>query len=324
MIGRCPPFRRRILGSLLIVAIAPGALAATQAERHEAAIAEAKELLDTYYGEREQLRRAGHMLEKVLAAAPDNVPALVQMARHVIKSGQVGGGRLRGGTAERYRELLDRALALDPKHQKAWILKAEACHRSDDLAGEKRALDSARALGTRDPWLWMGYGRYHDARDDAPKALESYEKARQLGPGRSPEERSAYVRSLYELTGFSDVSDRQILELADVAQRERHPRDAWILESFAMRFIGRTMFIEAETFARAAVDTMDFGVGRATLAAALYGRAAEMRERYAHPTEIDPVIAEAAGLGADRAIVLDRFSGKRVALLLPTLREIVR
>lgn len=324
MNGRNGAPRRHVLASLLALACAPGAFAATPAERQDAAVAEARELLDNYFGDAEGLRRAGHLLERVLAAAPDHVPALVQMARHVGKSSLVASGRPRGGTAARYRELIDKALALDARQQKSWILKAESCHLAGDLAGEKRALDSARTLGTRDPWLWMGYGRYYGARDDAPKALESYEKARQLGPGRSPEERSAYVRSLYELTGFTHMSADQILELADRAQRERHPRDAWILDSFAMRFIGHTMFIEAETFARAAVDTMDFGAGRATLAAALYGRAAEMRERDAHPAEIERVIAEAAAVGAARDGVLDRFGGKRVEPLLPTLREIVR
>ena len=326
--GRAAARRRRWVASawLVLVAtlIAGGALAADAGAA--SGLGEAKELLDTYYGGRENLRRAGELLEQAHAHDPASAAVYVQAARLAVMGGHIVGRAFRENTVEAYHALLDKALSLDPANPKAFILKAEAHNLQKNHAAEKAALDRAQALGTTDAWLWMGYGRYHRAVRDSAAAFAAFSKAEEMGPGRTSEQRKAYVASLSALADFSEPTGEPIRlkELAALAWRERHPADAWVLAGFADRFLQEGLFDDALVHGREAMRTMDHGYARRALAAALYGKAAQLIALQ-DGAAAEPLLAEARSLDVSPSVVLRSFDARHplVRPLMPTLLEIL-
>ena len=287
---------------------------------------EAKETLDAHFGSQAQLTRAAALLTRALSEDESDAAVYVQAARLTIKGGHVVATKFQPGTIDAYGELLDRALSLDPKNSKAHILKAEYFHHKGDSAAELSELDKAKQTGTKDSWLLIGYGRhYRRMRDDA-RAISYYSEARDRGPAPNLEQRNAYIQALNALASFAAASndEKALKELMRLTRKERDPRDAWPLGNLADSLIRAGMFDDAIALSREALGTMNYGAGRLTLAAALYGKAAELTLA-GSKAAATPLLQEARGYGFSRASVLGRFAGsaKLAQQLLPTLEALI-
>jgi tetratricopeptide (TPR) repeat protein len=281
-------------------------------------IAEAKLLLDTYYGKQENLESAATLLGDVLGKDKKNANAYVQAARLTIQAGD---------SVESYHALLDIALAIDPTNRKAFILKAGAYDIQKNYSQEEAALDKAKELGSTDSWLYMGYARYYGRVGDETSSRYFYSQVKARGPGDSPEQRRAYVSALTSLVRFLPQEPSEPIELARLAWRERYPTDAWTLGTFANEFIFRGVFDDAVVFGREAVRTMDYHVGRRTLAVALYGRAAQLI-LLDQTAQANKLIDEAQRLSVSPSDVMSRFEafngGEIMDKLMPILTKIVQ
>ncbi|MBQ0932148.1 hypothetical protein KAK07_09925 [Ideonella sp. 4Y16] len=312
-----------LLSTLLL--IATPAPAADQGAAD--ALAQAKSEIDTYYGDVQHLNRAAPLLLKALSAEPGNAAIYVQAARLTIKGGHVVASQFKPGTVEAYNELIDKALALDPALQKAHILKAEVHDIRRQYEQERLSLERARALGESDPWLWVGYARYYLKMGQSNQAFSTYLRVMRMGPGQGPEERNAYVGALNELAGFT-LRPEDGVTLQDLGRRvreARHPQDAWALGNFAEQVLWRGMFDEAIDFSREALKTRDYGAARLTLAAALYGKAAD-QILLKQESGVQALLDEAAALGVSRQRILQHLAedtpeARRRA---PVLERIVR
>ncbi len=313
-----PPARRR---ALLLCCAAPlagpaWALPASTAARH---VADAAQLLDTHFGDDTKLAAADRLLQRAIALEPSNAQACLQLAR-------LGLAR-HGRATHHYRHWLDRALMLDPREPRAHLLAAELHALQGDQAARRAALDQARDVGsTRDPWLTIGYARYHGDQGDWTLARQLYLRVEAGGPGANTSDRQAYITALTRLAHFTAISrdPERLRALAAQAARERHPDDAWVLGSFAARFVAVGLFEDAAAQARAALRVMDHMAARLTLAAALYGQAAALIQAE-HAGQAAPLIEEARALGLDGRRVLERLAqgNEPVQALMPVLKEII-
>jgi tetratricopeptide (TPR) repeat protein len=168
----------------------------------------------------------------------------------------------------------------------------------------------------------IGYGRHFASVGDAERAVSYYAKARARGPGASLEQRNAFIAALLGLAGF--VEPETLKSLAELTRTERDPRDAWALGNFGDVAILAGLFDDAISLSRDALSTMSYGAARLTLAAALYGKAAELIAN-GQRTEATRLVEEARSFGFSKASILDRYAGAdpTVERLLPTLQGIV-
>lgn len=312
-----------LISTLLLIALPTTAADLSAAE----ALAQAKFEIDTHYGDASHLNRAAPLLLKALSAEPGNAAIYVQAARLTIKGGHVVASQFRPGTVEAYNELIDKALALDPSHQKAHILKAEVHDIRGQYEQERLSLERARALGESDPWLWMGYARYYLKVGQSNQAFATYLRVMRMGPGEGPEPRNAYVGALNELAGFTlrPQDGVTLQDLGRMVREARHPQDAWALGNFAEQVLWRGMFDEAIDFSREALKTQDYGVARLTLAAALYGKAAE-QILLKQESGVQALLDEAAALGVSRQRILQHLADDtpEARRRAPILERIVR
>jgi tetratricopeptide (TPR) repeat protein len=278
------------------------------------AIDRARELVDTYYGDRRNLDDAAELLANAYRANPNDAALYVEAARITVKGGFIQFDSYETGTFERYGALIDRAIKLDPSNYKAHLLKAGFSERIGDSASQLQQLELAKSLGTTDPWLLIGYGRYYLKVGNAPDGYDAYATVVRGGPGKRASERNAYVAALRGLTEFSvDGEDKfdTLRKLAAMALDGRHPKDAWTPLSFSEDFIDCQLFDDAIFYARAALNTMSFRAGKMSLAAALYGKAAQLQLEQAQKKEIQKFVLEAKQLGIPDAAVLEYLFERR-------------
>lgn len=314
---RCPSARRRAL--LLCAAPVAGPAWALPASDAVRLVADATQLLDTHFGDDDKLAAADRLLQRAIAQEPSNAGACLQLAR----LGMARHGRDSG----HYRHWLERALLLDPGDAKAHLLAAELHALQGEQGARRAALDQARALGSStDAWLSIGYARYHGDHGDWTLARQLYLRVEAAGPGVNPSTRQAYITALTRLAHFTAISrdPERLRALAAQAARERHPDDAWVLGSFAARFVAVGLFEDAVAQARAALRVMNHTAARLTLAAGLYGQAAALI-RADRAGAAAPLIDEARALGLDGRRVLERLShgSEPVQALMPVLKEII-
>jgi tetratricopeptide (TPR) repeat protein len=320
----------RIIAKFVLViffcgAWAAGAQPARAPKPETPVISQARELIDTYYGNT-NLVEASKLLEVAYKADPGDAHVFLQAARVVAMGGFLSYENYRPNTFERYGELLDKAIALDDSNVKAHILKAQVFERSRQYARQLAELDKAKALGTRDPWLLIGYADYYKNTNSLTHAHVMYSTVESEGPGTTASERKAYVAALSNLknllTAGENAADK-LRKYAALATKARYPTDAWTPQVFAEDFISFQLFDEAIPYAREALKTMEFGAGKFTLAASLYGRAAQLELGGRPPSETKPFIDEAKKLRLSREALLEYFERRNTAGELRTLMPIL-
>lgn len=303
-----------VLLTCLVAALAMGGHSHAAPQPETETVAKARGFIETYYGESRLLTQATALLQQALAANPKDSNVYVQAARVTSFGGHINYDNFEPGTLELAEALTDKALALDPENAKAHILKAIAFNRQKNWAEERKSLDRAKALGTKDPWLMIGYGRHYDSLNDPSLSYHFYNSVVERGPGATPSERKAYVTALDEVSEFKEpgVSRQERLrKYAALSVGARYPTDAWTPHSYAARFIDFAMFDDAIVYARVALKTMNFGAGRQTLAAALYGKAAQLRMAGRPAAELAPLISEARAFGFSKGAILEYLLVRR-------------
>jgi tetratricopeptide (TPR) repeat protein len=289
-------------------------------------VLKAKELLDTYYGARSNLVEAVGLIDESIAENPKDADAYVQSARATIMGGRTIPGEFRAGTIERELLLLDQALKLDPRNAKAYTLRAEALLFKGMLPQALDSLSRARAIAPTDTWVRYGLGKYYESVADYTAANAHYEDTEAVGPGNTAERRKAYLAAVVRLGWIAAATNNaaKLQSWAGIATRERHPKDAWSLMEFADHFSNIGLFDEAIAHARLALKTMDFGAGKLTLAAALYGRAAQLVEAK-KSLEANKYLAEARALNYSAPAILGVFTytNPDVKKLMPTLTSLL-
>jgi tetratricopeptide (TPR) repeat protein len=317
---------------LIMCAVGFGTAAQVAPQAETELVAKARELVDIYYGDDRLLTDAADLLAQAYKANPKDANLYVQAARITVMGGFIQFDTYQAGTFDRYAALLDKALKLDPRNAKARILRAQVFARREQRVEQLKELEHATALGTKDPWLQIGYGNYFGAVGDAAGSYQAYAKVMERGPGSTPSERKAYVNALGELSRFGIPGVRKedwLRKHAEWAVAARYPTDAWTPLGYAEDFIDYKAFDDAIFYARIALKTMNFAAGRKTLAGALYAKAAELRLAQRPASEVMPLVSEAGSLGIAKSSILEYLMERRgiddnLRALEPVLREIIR
>lgn len=286
---------------------------------------QATELIDTYYGNKENLEIAGFLIEQVLQQEPKSANAYLQAARLIGRDTWFLGEEISEPLFTKYGILVDEAIARDPTLPEAFILKAQYFSFKKNYSEQLRCLEKAKLLGTDSRWLWIGYSSYYLNMGMVVQMMEAYAKVEAMGPGNKAGELRAYILAL-ENIGVSFRSEQdapiRLKKYAELARKERHPADAWSPDFFAQHFTHLGMFDEAIALARESQSTMDFRTGRLTLATALFAKAAQLQQVEHKPTKyLTPYLVEANSFGFSVVEVASRFQAATplVKTLMPTI-----
>jgi Tfp pilus assembly protein PilF len=264
-------------------------------------VSQAREWLDAYpAGGSEGLAQARENLEKVLKASPNNAQARIQMARFHIKAGYINSRNFTPGSLDRANWELKRALAADPKSADAYVLQGHLFFLLYRPVDALKSLEKAKAIGTDNPFLYLNWV---DALMDLKRWNEAEEQLRNLLARYGEGVRGsvhAKLAGIYRSQGKLDEADKQYREFLAL-----EPRDAWGHGNYAYFLLfTRGMPDAAITEAEKALEIMNYGIGRLTLAAALYAKWAQ--EKHRAPKRAAEYLARAKAEASDYSWIMSQ------------------
>ncbi len=309
---------------LIIIALTLSHIASAAAPTDDA-LGRAEELVDGYYGDSAQLRVAADLVSKTLSGEP-SARAYTLAARIVMKSGHIELVEFRPGTKDLYRQLIGRALALDPRYVPALSLMSESDLLGGDIRGACEAAQRGVQVDPNDPWIHLDLSRCYARLGDRGLEFEQRNIAARAGPGSTQRQRRAYVAAMEdEVRAIATPANvGSMRESAAQAEAAMDPRDAWTLGSLAEDFELVADYDDAAIYARKALHVMDYPAGHSILAAAMYGKAAQLKLAHQKYAE---TLKQAQAAGGPPDLIIGEFDWARapqeVARLAPTVRELM-
>lgn len=277
----------------------------------------ARELLNSWNGRPQVLEQAREKITHVLDGTPQDYFALKELARYQIMAGYINSryetyqrhiytvGNYTPGSIERAEETVRNAIRINPRFAEGYVLLGYIQFEQTRLDEAAKTLAYAEELGTDDPWLQLNWASVNNARGEYSAANKRVERVLESGTSNSKAIAAAY-ESLIE--GYERTKERDKVVALYEKQIKQRPNDAWLRGNFAAYLtdtLGRND--EAITQARAALQIMDYGVGKRTLAMALYrkwadmvvqGKARDGEKYFQEAFEIFPQLTEVMAYGA--------------------------
>jgi tetratricopeptide (TPR) repeat protein len=253
---------------------------ATATEVPDPRLDQASQLIEADYGGSSGLRTAERLVHESLSQA-QTARGLTLAAQIVGKQGYLVNDQFLPGTERASAQLIDRALALDPRYVPALSLKSESLRIAGDLEGACAVARQALGIDPTYVWARLGLVECLMAKREGPTAAEELAKVVAAGPGGGDgtlRNRKAYVAALtMSASGYARPSNvGYVREIAALVDAQRPPQDAWSLGTVSQALARCADYDDAITYARKALRVMDYGVGHHALAVALYGKAAQL------------------------------------------------
>lgn len=248
------------------------------ADEQERLVAQARAWIDEWAGAGNELARASENLERVLKGNPRNAAARIQMARYYLITGHINYRNFRPGSLEKAAAELDFARHVDPKSAQVYVLLGHLYYLGGASRQAVDTLAKAESIGTDDPWLYLNWA---DALMDlnqwsaAETQLRKAQAAFALKPP-APRVIKAYHGKLGEVAVYLGKLDEA--DSAYRAQLELDPKSAWTHGNYAnFLLFNRGLPDAAIDEAQQALQIMNYGMARLTLAAAHYAKWAELK-----------------------------------------------
>lgn len=240
---------------------------ATPAERAAALALEANEILDAAYGRKPLLDQARAKLRAAQGANPDEPLTLLVQARWQLMMGQGAAGYERDA-AIRAEHSIGRALAVDPKLARAYVLRAHLYTATGRIGLAKADLQAAEAMGYDKPWLHTNRAAIHEKEGEADAAAALYRRviANYADDPSAVAAASSALRAYHARRGEKELAEGYYRR-----QVELEPGNPWPHGNWAHELLYQFGDAEAAIArARQALVRMDYPQARRTLALALY------------------------------------------------------
>jgi len=250
-------------------------------QQQDKLVSDAKMWLDEWGGQGDQLAKAQAALDRVLKANPRNVRAHIEMARFHIMSGHINYRNFQPGSLEKANWELQYARQADPSSVDVEVLWAHVLYLRGSSREAVKVLQKVEAKGAENPWLYqnwaqalMDLSQWSAAESQLRKAQALYAKMANPSP--------KVIRTLHEnlisvlsYQGRLDEADKeyQVLLALD-------PGSAWTHGNYADFLLFRRAAPDAAiTEAEKALELMNYGMARLTLAAARYAKWAQLKQQ---------------------------------------------
>lgn len=271
---------------------------------HQAEVAEAEALLDSWRGDAKVLNAAKMKLDASLRLNPDYAAAHRQYVRYYIMSGYSSGNTSEATAIAAAEASLNEALRLDPESAQNYITAGHLYFLQNRIEDASNALAKARAIGTENPWLALNTASVLLAQGRLDEAAIQYRSVVDSGTKNSKAMSSALdgLITYYRETAEFEKVDALFHQLI-----AHEPETAWYYGNYAEFLLCTEDNAEAAaTQFRIALDRMNYGLAQAGLAAALYRKGVVVKN--SQPKLASKLTAEARSLSRGTPTdVVNRF-----------------
>ena len=236
---------------------------------------EARTLIDTYSGQRDQREKAATILKEVLDTDNQFAPAYRELSRVLMLFGS-NKQKYEDGAMNPSEELLLAALQIEPEYADAYVLMGHmytAMGRTDEA---EEALNRAEEIGTDNPWLDTNRASLLSELRRYRESLARYEAIIAKGPSHPRTYGSALSRASTLYTFFSELDKANETYLNMI---EHEPKNPWVRSDYG-RFLLHYYEDEDGAIEQAedAIQILNYLDARVVLASALYTKWAYLKD----------------------------------------------
>ena len=231
----------------------------------------AKSLISKAKGDTDLLGEATTLINNVLQADPDFIPAYVQAARLYSKLGHLPGNKISEQALAAMEEYLTVALDKEPEYGYAYAMMGFTKMKANELDEAEKYYLKAEETGTKYPYLksqraelLLKNGKPQEALQLASEGY--YENLSQ--PSIAAGYATTAIQATFKMSNSADEQESWQKKRIEVA-----PDVAWFLGDYS-RFLlyVRHDYDSAIEYAEKALEKMDYGMGRQYLALGYYGK----------------------------------------------------
>ncbi|MCR4347640.1 MAG: hypothetical protein NUV55_10645 [Sulfuricaulis sp.] len=231
-------------------------------------LSRARVILDSWRGQQEKLREADTLLKSVLQKDSNFAPAYREYGRLYIMAGYINRDKFKKGSLNPAEESILKSIEIEPNYADSYVLLGHLYTNMDRDIDAKSALVKAEQIGTNIPWLHLNWADLLVKQKQYGEALKRYQHVLET----STTNRKAYSSALSGLTTvywymnqYDKVSEAHKKIIA------YEPDSAWSWGNYSSFLLfGYNDVDGAITNGQKALSIMDYGMGRFTLACALY------------------------------------------------------
>ncbi|MBK8187403.1 MAG: hypothetical protein IPK77_09310 [Cellvibrio sp.] len=252
---------------------------------------EARALLDGWQGQRVLLVNANALLLEVLNKDPNFAPAHREYGRLFIMSGLINSNNIVKENLDVAETSILKSIEIEPAYADSFVLLGHLYTVTKKYSDAEVALKKAEEIGTETPWLDLNWADLlvHQAKYLA--AITRYEKVIQSNTAN----RKAYLSALSGITDvYYNIGDYNKVNDSYKKQIAYDPKSAWVRGNYAGFLLFTFNDVDgAIKNAEQALEIMNYGLGRFTLACALYTKWAQLKS--------DPVTSTQAQVFFEKA-----------------------
>lgn len=260
-------------------------------EQQQLLLKEAKKSIDSWHGDPAPLITAKAILDQLLEKDPKLVPAHLQMYRFYKKDGYISRKKYKPGSLESAERHLKLALRYDPGYADTYVFYADLYLLKNNAAAARQALEKAKTIGTQDPWFdleWADLLRLEGKKEEAGAALNK------LIAGGTTDK--TVLAAAYDNLITYYMERKEFAEVKTLYEKmfELDPTNAWSRGNYADFLLYELGDVDgAIRYADIALRIMNYGMGRFTLASALYAKWAGLYMEKRQPEEAKKYFAAA-------------------------------
>ena len=228
----------------------------------------ARDILDSRRGQGEKLREADSLLKSVIQKDANFAPAYREYGRLYIMAGYINNDNFKEGSLSPAEASILKSIEIEPSYADSYVLLGHLYTNMNRYSDAKTALVKAEKIGTNIPWLHLNWADLNIKQKQYEEALKRYQRVLETGTSN----RKAYTSVLSGVTKvywYMKQYDKANEAYKKVIAYE--PDNAWNWGNYSSFLLFSYNDVDgAIANGQKAISIMDYGMGRFTLACALY------------------------------------------------------
>lgn len=237
---------------------------------------EARELLNSWRGQRDKLQKAGRLLQEIVEKDAEYAPAYREFGRLYIMSGFINSDNYRKGSLSPSETAILRSIEIEPDYADSYVLLGHLYTNMKRYDEAGMALKKAEEIGTETPWLPLNWADLLKKRKKYNEAMERYQYVVNSGTKNRKAYTSALegVTTMYRYMGQYDKANAGYLD-----EINYEPDNAWKWGNYSSFLLFTYNDVDdAIKNGEKALSIMNYGMGRFILGCALYTKWAMLKD----------------------------------------------
>lgn len=228
----------------------------------------ARDILDSWSGQGDKLSEADALLKSVIQKDGNFAPAYREFGRLYIMKGYINYDNFEQGSLNPAEASILKSIEIEPNYADSYVLLGHLYTNMKKYSDAKDALVTAEKIGTNIPWLHLNWAALLIKQKKYEEALKRYQRVLETGTSN----RKAYGSALSGVTtAYRHMKQYDKANEGYKKEITYAPDVAWNWGNYSNFLLFSYNDVDgAIVNGQKAISIMDYGMGRFTLACALY------------------------------------------------------